>query len=136
MIELILAAQIFLVTNVQCGDVPANGCFTTYSRGDDRIIQVKDIEYEWQKYWTLYHEQGHNLMRDDYKVPDLFQGEEYRANAFAFWLVQNKYPQNGSWYAKGSPEDLYFSEICKDDCKKMILDIDLSTYKVVDKIKK
>ena len=135
MIELILVAQIFLVTNVQCGDIAANGCMSRYRNGD-RVIQVLDVAYEWQKYWILYHEQGHNLMVDQYEVPDLFQGEEYRANAFAFWLVQNKYPQNGSWYTKGSPEDLYFSEICKDDCKKMILDIDLSTYKVVDKIKK
>jgi hypothetical protein len=135
MIELILAAQIFLVTNVQCGEHLAQGCLSRYRNGD-RVIQVQNVAYEWQKYWILYHEQGHNLMVDQYEVPDLFQGEEERANAFAFWLVQNKYPQNGSWYAKGSPEDVYFSAICKEDCVKAILDIDLSTYPVVDKIKK
>ena len=122
MIELILAVQILLVAHVDCGKEFAYGCFSAYDNGD-REIQILETLPEWEKYWVLYHEQGHNLMTDRYKVPSMYTGEENRSNMFAYWMMGKKF---GKLYMyPGSADDLYFLSICPQGCINILLEIDL-----------
>lgn len=126
MIELILATQIFLMSNLAttpCALVPYEnrGCINL----DTHEIYIQSTLPKQEQYFVLFHEQGHNIMAKQYRVPSLFKNEEYRADEFGWWMIEKKYNQQNTYIQKNGVEDIYFQLICSKQCVKTLLSIKL-----------